>query len=149
MHFTLISCVTRALKCRELSRSQADKIGRYGKCRKSHVCFYCFYVAAVRASDSLWAYLGTPMIFSVKWHQVLSLTTISVLFNWTYGLGAHEYTHQAKLTLPKQDDTQDELLLPTPKLTNLLNPMTPAEEEAAFNNSNPYVLLRRYFDDGS
>ena len=58
--------------------------------------------------------------------------------HWTYGLGAREYTHQAKLTLPKWDDTQDELLLPTPKLTDLLNPMTPAEEEAVFNNSDPY-----------
>ncbi|KAL0070992.1 hypothetical protein AAF712_001550 [Marasmius tenuissimus] len=60
--------------------------------------------------------------------------------HWTHGLGKTSSKHQVHLEVPKEQKSTREIQyrqLPTPTLSDLLNP-TPANEETLFNVSNPY-----------
>ncbi|KAJ7599433.1 hypothetical protein C8J56DRAFT_1158345 [Mycena floridula] len=77
-------------------------------------------------------------------HHLIEM--IQLQHHWTYGLNKPEYTHSAKLDLPKSDRKYEVIEKPTPTLADLLNPVL-GDEDLLFNHPDPYGVGALDSDD--
>jgi hypothetical protein len=66
---------------------------------------------------------------------------------WTYGFNNFNYMHKAQLTIPKSQSQPSTIMLPTPTLQDLLNPV-PANNVEFPPSASAEKLYSATFDEG-